>query len=67
MPFTLGQRVRTTVETPSAYGNTPTLPAGSLGTVTRLPLGPNWGYGVLLDDDPDGLSSSYDADELRPA
>jgi hypothetical protein len=67
MPFTLGQRVQTTVDTPSAYGNEDGMPAGSLGTVSRLPLGPGWGYGVLLDGDPDGLSASYDADELRPA
>ncbi|MFG2328289.1 hypothetical protein ACGFMM_01550 [Streptomyces sp. NPDC048604] len=65
--FTVGQRVRTTVNAPGAWPGALDLPAGSLGTITRQPFGPSWGYGVTLDDDPSGLAASYDADELTAA
>lgn len=65
--YRIGQRVRTTVNAPGAWPGAFAAPAGTLGTITRLPLGPNWGYGVTLDDDPSGLAASYDANELTPA
>ncbi|SIO86956.1 hypothetical protein [Nocardiopsis sp. JB363] len=45
-------------------------PAGSLGTVTEhYPRRPGFldGYGVLLDDDPTGLSAHYDTHEIESA
>ncbi|THA82759.1 hypothetical protein [Streptomyces sp. A0592] len=65
MTFTLGQRVRTTVNAPAAWPGAHAAPAGTLGTITGPKIGGS--YGVLLDGDPDQLPASYTADELRPA
>lgn len=66
MTFSIGQRVRTTVDAPAAKGFDWGAPAGTLGTITGLP-GTYAGYGVLLDDDPSRLAASYNADELEAA
>jgi len=66
MTFSVGQRVRTTVEAPAAKGFTYSAPTGTLGTVMHLHEGCD-GYGVLLDGDPSGLDAYYDADELEAA
>ncbi|MFF5451846.1 hypothetical protein ACFY40_11475 [Streptomyces sp. NPDC012950] len=65
MTFTIGQRVRTTVDAPAAWVGAYSAPAGTLGTITGLELFGS--YGVLLDGDPDQMAASYTADELRPA
>ncbi len=64
--FTVGQRVRTTVDAPSAWPGAWGAPAGTLGTITDQHG--QWGsYGVLLDGDPYNLPASFRADELAPA
>ena len=63
--FTIGQRVRTTVDAPAAWTGAFSAPAGTLGTITSLRILDS--YGVLLDGDPDQMAASYTADELRPA
>lgn len=64
MKFSKGQRVRTTVDAPTAWEGAFSAPAGTLGTV-------DWvhedGYGVLLDGDPDALSAYFKSDELQTA
>ncbi|MFB7605239.1 hypothetical protein [Streptomyces gardneri] len=65
MTFTVGQRVRTTVDAPAAWAGAFSAPAGTLGTITGPEL--HGSYGVLLDGDPDQMAASYTADELRPA
>lgn len=66
MAFSIGQRVRTTVDAPAAWDGAFSAPAGTLGTITGLP-GQCTGYGVLLDSNPDQLPSSYDENELAAA
>jgi hypothetical protein len=63
MAFTIGQRVRTTVDAPSAWDGGFSAPAGTLGTITGLPT-QYGGYGVVLDGDPSKLPADYTADEL---
>jgi hypothetical protein len=63
--YTLGQRVRTLVDDagamwPGAYS----APAGTLGTITGLPIAPGAAYGVTLDTDPDQLPANYQPDEI---
>ncbi|MEU6294849.1 hypothetical protein [Streptomyces erythrochromogenes] len=66
MTFTLGQRVRTTVDAPAAWPGAFSAAAGALGTIAN---GPDTfdTYGVLLDGDPDQMPASYTAQELRSA
>lgn len=63
MTFTDGQRVRTTVDAPTAWPGAFSAPTGTLGTITGPP-GKFGGYGVVLDGDPHRLPAHYDADEL---
>lgn len=69
--FQLGDRVRTTVDAPSAFENPRDVyeafsaPAGTPGTITSLPR-EYGGYGVLLDGDPNQLPADYAANELAP-
>lgn len=68
MTFAMNQRVITTVDVDSLWEGGQDVPAGSLGTITGLPVHPTGTmYGVLIDADPDKLPMSYDAHELRPA
>ena len=61
MTYQPGQRVRTTVDQIGRH-----MPAGSLGTVIYPPN--KWGgYGIRLDDDPDGGTHAYEEHELAPA
>lgn len=66
MAFSIGQRVRTTVDAPAAWEGAFSAPAGTLGTIDSVPR-QYGGYGVLLDGDPDGLPADYKADELTAA
>lgn len=64
MKFKIGDRVKTTVDSPSAWRNGFDAPAGSAGTVTNTH--PRWNsYSVLLDADPDRMSAAYSKDELE--
>lgn len=65
MTFTIGQRVRTTVDAPAGWDGAFSAPAGTLGTINSTEL--HGSYGVLLDGDPHHLPAAYTADELRPA
>jgi len=62
--FSKGQRVRTTVDAPSAWDGGFSAPAGTLGTIADLPA-TYGGYGVVLDGDPDKLPADYREDELE--
>ncbi|MFG2292003.1 hypothetical protein [Streptomyces sp. NPDC048603] len=62
--FTVGQRVRTTVDAPSMWEGGTSIPAGSFGTIKHA-RGQFASYGVLLDDDPDQLPASYEPHELE--
>lgn len=65
--FTIGQRVRTLVDAPSAWAGGWGAPSGTGGTVTYVnPATAGYGYGILLDGDPSNLSASFDAHELEP-
>ncbi|MFH8627803.1 hypothetical protein ACH4A8_38950 [Streptomyces vietnamensis] len=66
MTFTIGQRVRTTVDAPAGWDGAFSAPAGTLGTITGG-LDRNGTYAVHLDGDPDHMDASYTADELIPA
>ena len=66
MTFTVGQRVRTTVNAPAGWAGGFSARIGTLGTIDSGP--DRFGsYGVLLDGDPDQMAASYTADELRSA
>lgn len=66
MKFALGQRVQTTIHSPTMWPGGLVIPIGSLGTITRLPKH-STSYGVLLDDDPYKIDAAYAAHELEPA
>lgn len=62
--FTIGDRVKTTVDAPSAWAGGWGAPKGTGGTVDYVsPHTP--GYGVQLDGDPSQLSAAYNGDELE--
>lgn len=65
MSFTVGQRVRTTVDAPAAWDGAFSAPVGAVGTITSVAV-PGF-YGVVLDADPNQMPAAYNADELRPA
>ncbi|MFF9910646.1 hypothetical protein [Streptomyces sp. NPDC013457] len=63
MTFTLGQRVRTTVNAPAGWEGAFSAPVGTLGTIESGP--DQFGsYGVLLDGDPAQMPAAYHANEL---
>ncbi|MFJ8345049.1 hypothetical protein ACIQ9J_01470 [Streptomyces sp. NPDC094153] len=62
--FRVGQRVRTTVDAPSAWEGGFSAPAGTPGIIT-LP-DRYGGYGVILDGGPHQLPADYSEDELTP-
>lgn len=64
MKFSIGDRVKTTVNHESAWRNGFDAPAGSAGTVTSTH--PRWNsYSVLLDADPDQMTYAYSKDEVE--
>jgi hypothetical protein len=63
--YTVGQRVRLTVDFLPAWPQAFSAPAGTLGTITSLPASALNGYGVQLDGDPSGLSVAADAIEFE--
>ncbi|MFE5591479.1 hypothetical protein [Streptomyces sp. NPDC056549] len=66
MAFTVGQRVRTTVNAPTAWDGAFGAPVGTLGTIDSGP--DKFGsYGVLLDGDPNQMPASYHGNELTSA
>lgn len=67
MPFHIDQRVMTTVDIDSLWHGGFAPRAGSHGTITGTPVNGITTYGVVLDNDPDGLPTAYTADELNPA
>jgi hypothetical protein len=66
--YTIGQRVRSTVDSQSAQGFPPedAIPAGSLGTVDYVSTKHNKGYGVVFDNDRYKMSAWMRPDELEP-
>ncbi|MFI6444668.1 hypothetical protein [Kitasatospora sp. NPDC050543] len=62
----VGDRISSTVAFGAAWEGALTLPVGSLGTVTELPIGAVWGYAVVFDADPDQMPLSVDVDEMEP-
>lgn len=68
----VGARVRILVDLPSAWPDDPDpdmsfgVKAGHLGTVTYIFTKFSTGYGVLLDNDPSGLSCYMSPDEIAP-
>lgn len=69
MMYTVGQRVRSTVDAQSAPGFPPedAIPAGSLGTVDYVSTKHSEGYGVVFDNDRYKLSAWMGPDELESA
>lgn len=72
--FTVGQRVRTTIDLPGGWPGAFSAPAGTLGTIASLLERDARGggrfdgrYGVLLDGDPSGAEVVYDSHALTPA
>lgn len=63
----IGQRVRTTINLAPGWEGAWGAPAGTLGTVTGLPVGQGCGYGVVLDGDPDRLPVALDPHEFTEA
>lgn len=64
--FSLGQRVRTTVNSPAMWPGGLAAPSGSLGTIVNLPADCSSDYGVALDTDP-AMPANYGPDEIAPA
>ena len=62
--FTVGQRVRTTIDVLSMWEGGTELPSGSLGTIESVH--PTT-YGVLFDADPDQMPAAYYPNELEAA
>ncbi|GAA1888101.1 hypothetical protein GCM10009837_07420 [Streptomyces durmitorensis] len=67
MEFHISQQVQTTVDAPALTEGDFAAPAGTLGTISGLPLPDGTSYGVLLDGDPDALPASYEPQELIAA
>ncbi|WPR52822.1 hypothetical protein SJI45_18985 [Streptomyces sp. S399] len=65
--YTIGQRVRTAIDLAPGWEGAWGAPAGTLGTVTGLPVGQGCGYGVVLDGDPDRLPVALDPHEFTGA
>lgn len=61
MTFRFGQRIRTTVDAGGFI--TPSVPAGSFGTVI-YPLDDAGDIGVLMDGDSTSATHAYGADEV---
>lgn len=60
--FRIGDRVKTTVESQSAWSGAWGAPKGAAGTITSVY---RTSYGALLDDDPAQMSAVYGKDELE--
>jgi hypothetical protein len=63
--YSVGDRVRTTVEFTPGWAGAFGAPAGTLGTVTGEEI--DGGYGVVLDGDPDEMPLSVHPDEMVKA
>lgn len=64
MKFKAGDRVKTTVDHESAWRNGFDAPAGSTGRIASVHPRYN-AYGVVLDNDPDRMRTTYSKDEVE--
>ncbi|MBL0777350.1 hypothetical protein G6541_08315 [Streptomyces albidoflavus] len=67
MTHTIGQRIRTTINLVPMWEGGFSAPAGTLGTVTGLPVGPGDSYSVVIDGEPDAMPLSLHPDEFTAA